>query len=125
MELDSNPTKAVLEILTMNYNGISSNPILKEWYNKDLFQKLEKEFHASGGIKSIEKLMNSDTIELIKKWKAEGKIRTDLEDELILALFNAIPYVDLHKEEIGLEYFPRLTTLLAEFVMNGLAVIKE
>jgi AcrR family transcriptional regulator len=120
VDIDGDPTKAILEILSMNYNGISSNPILREWYNRELFSKLEKQFHAKGGMKSVEELMNSDTLRLIDKWKSEGKIRTDLEDGLILALFNAIPYVDLHKEEIGLQHFPLLTTLLTEFVMKGL-----
>lgn len=120
VDIDGDPTKAILEILSMNYNGISSNPILREWYNRELFSKLEKQFHAKGGMKSVEELMNSDTLRLIEKWKSEGKIRTDLEDGLILALFNAIPYVDLHKEEIGLQHFPQLTTLLTEFVMKGL-----
>lgn len=123
MDIDNDPVKAVKEILYMNYNGTNSNPILKEWYNKDVFSKLEKEFHEQGGLKSIEELMNSDTLILIQKWKSEGKIRKDLDDDLILALFNAIPYIDLHKEDIGLKHFPQLMDYLCEFIMKGLADI--
>jgi AcrR family transcriptional regulator len=125
VDIDTDPVKAVKEILSMNFNGINSNPILKEWYNRDLFSKLEKEFHEQGGIKSIEELMNRDTKSLIQKWKSEGKMRKDLDDDLILSLFNAIPYIDLHKEEIGLKHFPQLMDYLTEFVMKGLTDVQK
>jgi len=120
VDVDSDPVQAVKEILEINFNGINTNPILKEWYNRDLFGKLEKEFNKRGGIKSIAETMNSDTLELIKKWKNDGKIRNDLDDDLILAIFNAIPYIDIHKKEIGLQYFPQILLYISEFVMRGL-----
>lgn len=118
--LDADPVKAVMQILSLNYAGINSNPILKEWHNRDLFGKLEKLYSERGGAKSITELMNSGTLELIKNWKAERKIRNDLDDDLILAIFTAIPYIDLHKEEIGLQYFPQIMYYITEFVMKGL-----
>lgn len=120
VELDSDPVKAVLQILSLNYEGLNSNPILKEWNNRELFGKLEKLFSEQNGAKSISELMNSSTMELIKTWKAEGKIRNDLDDDIILAIFTAIPYVDLHREEIGLKYFPQIMYYITEFVMKGL-----
>lgn len=106
--------------VTQNISAINSNLILKEWYNRDLFSKLEKYFYEQGGMKSIEELMNNDTAELIKNWKAEGKIRNDLDDDLILALFNSIPYIDIHKTEIGIQHFPQILYYLTEFIMKGL-----
>jgi len=51
---DGDPVKTVKEIVTLNLNGMRSNPILKEWYNREFFSKLEKEFYKQGGIeKSI------------------------------------------------------------------------
>jgi AcrR family transcriptional regulator len=120
INIDDDPIKAIKEILSLNFIGMNSNPILKEWYNRDLFSKLEKEYFKLGGMKSIEELMNSDTVGLIKKWKDEGKMRVDLDDDLILAIFNSIPYIDIHKEEIGLKYFPQILDYLAEFIMKGL-----
>lgn len=120
VDLDEDPVKAIKQVLELNYQGINSNPILKEWYNRDLIHKLEKEYYEQGGMKSIEELMHSDTLELIRNWKAQGKMRTDLDDNLILALFTAIPYVDLHKKEIGLQYFPQIVDYITEFVMKGL-----
>lgn len=120
VNLDAEPIKIVKEVMALNYNGMNSNPILKEWYNRELFNKLEKDFYDEGGIESIDAFMNSGTTELIKLWKAEGKMRGDLDDELILALFNAIPYIDIHKEEIGIRHFPQILDYLAEFIMKGL-----
>jgi len=37
--------------------------------------------------------LNEFFIELLKKWKAEGKIRSDIDDEVILALFNSVPLI--------------------------------
>ncbi|MEM1486137.1 TetR/AcrR family transcriptional regulator [Oscillospiraceae bacterium PP1C4] len=125
VDTDGDPVDVMKEMLSLNYIGTNSNPILKEWYNRDLFSKLEKDFYKQGGMKSIEELINSDTMALIKKWKAEGKIRDDLEDELIFAIFKAIPYIDLHKEEIGLQYFPKLLDYFTEFIMKGLVGYKK
>ena len=120
IDIDMDPVKAILKTVSANYDGINSNPILREWQNRELFGKLEKLFQEQGGMKSIAELMNSDTLELIKKWKAEGKVRNDLDDDLILAIFTAIPFIDLHKEEIGLQYFPQIMFLITEFIMKGL-----
>jgi AcrR family transcriptional regulator len=120
IDMDTDPVKAIKEMLSINFAGINSNPILKEWYNRDLFSKLEKQYYEQGGMKSIAELMNSGTLELIKRWKTDGKIRNDLDDDLILAIFTAIPYIDIHKEEIGLQHFPQIMYYFAEFVMKGL-----
>ena len=82
VDIDDDPAKVIKEVMTVNFNSMNSNPILKEWYNRDLFSKLEKEFYEQDGLKSIDGFMNSGTVELIKKWKAEGKIRNDLEDDM-------------------------------------------
>jgi AcrR family transcriptional regulator len=120
IDMGTDPVKAVMKMLSINYAGINSNPILKEWHNRELFGKLEKLFSEQGGAKSIAEMMNSGTLELIKKWKAEGKMKDDLDDDLILAIITAIPYIDLHKEEIGLQYFPQIMYYITEFIMKGL-----
>jgi len=119
VDLDD-PVKMVKQAIALNLNGMNSNPILKEWYNRDLFSKLEKEFYQEGGIEGIHELTNSSTAELIKKWKAEKKIRNDLDDDLILSLFNAVPYIEIHKEEIGIRHFPQIIDYFVEFIMKGL-----
>jgi len=120
VDLGEHPIKMVKDIISKNLEGMKSNPILNEWYNRELFSKLEKEFYKLGGIKSINEIMNSSTMDIIKFWKSEGKLRNDLDDDMILAIFNSIPFIDIHKEEIGIQYFPYILELLEEFIMKGI-----
>jgi AcrR family transcriptional regulator len=117
---DDDPVKQMKEVLTLNFQGMIANPILKEWYNRDLFSKLEKYFYEQEGFKSISEFMNRGAIELIKRWKVDGKLRSDLDDGLIMAIFNSIFYIDFHKKEIGIQYFPQVLDQIVEFVMKGL-----
>lgn len=116
---EDDPVTFVTKAVTHNIDAMNSNLILKEWFNKELFSKLEQYFYKQSGIKSIEKFMYSDTAELIKKWKLEGKIRGDLDDELIMAIFSSVHYVDIHKTEIGIQHFPKIIYYLTEFIMKG------
>jgi hypothetical protein len=100
-----------------NIDAIQSNPILKEWYNPDLFRKLEKIYHEKNAKNNSVHNMYG---ELFKKWKAEGQIREDIDDELMLAFFDALVYIDTHKEEIGIQHFPQIILYLAEFIIKGL-----
>jgi AcrR family transcriptional regulator len=117
---NDDPVTLVTKILTQNTIAMNSNLILKEWYNRELFNKLEQYFYEEGGIERIGEFMQSGIVELIKKWKAEGKIRDDLDNELILAIFKSIFYIDIHKNEIGLQHFPHILSYITEFIMKGL-----
>jgi hypothetical protein len=57
---------------------------------------------------------------VIRKWQAEGKMRNDIDCEMIMAIFAAIINIDAHKQEVGLQYFPQLMEYVVEFVMKGL-----
>jgi AcrR family transcriptional regulator len=116
---NDDPVKYMKELLQLNFKGMIANPILKEWYNRDLFSKLEKDFYEQEGYKKNE-FMNNVAIELIKKWKTDGKMRDDIDYGLIHAIFTAIFYIDFHKKEIGIQYFPQLIDYIVEFVMKGL-----
>lgn len=39
---------------------------------------------------------------------------------MVMAIFSAIINIDLHKDEIGLQYFPQLMDYLTDFIMKGL-----
>ena len=119
IDLEADPLYVMKEILRKNLQGMLENPILKEWYNKKVFHKLEQNFRAVKGIDRVE-FLYSDFIEVVEKWQAAGKMRSDLSAELIMAIFGALINLETHKEEIGLEYFPQLIEYLAEFTMKGL-----
>lgn len=120
VDLNDDPVTFVTKFITLNLDEMSSNKILKEWYNKELFVKLEQYFTEIGEMDNIDELMRDGKVELIKKWKSEGKLRSDIDDEMILAIFNSIPYIDIHKNDIGIEYFPQIIKYITEFIMKGL-----
>jgi AcrR family transcriptional regulator len=119
LDLEGEPGEVMQQMMLLNFQGMSENPILREWYNKDVFNKIEQAFREDKGIEQVDFLYES-FIEVVKKWQAEGKIRRDISPELIMAMFGALINVDTHKEEVGLKYFPQVLQYLAEFTMKGL-----
>ncbi|HYF81748.1 MAG TPA: TetR/AcrR family transcriptional regulator [Clostridia bacterium] len=120
MNLNDDPVAMITKMVAKNASDMNSNLILKEWYNKELFSKLEQSFYEQGRMESFDETMRSGEAELIRKWKAEGKIRVDIDDEMIIAIFNAILYIDIHKTEIGIQHFPQILFYITEFIMKGL-----
>lgn len=120
IDLNEDPIMMVTKFVTQNISAMNSNLILKEWYNRDLFSKLKQYFREQGGLESINKFLHSGKVELNKKWKAEGKIRDDIDDELISAMFNSILYIDIHKSKIGIQHFPQILHYITEFIIKGL-----
>lgn len=53
VDLDDDTVKVVKEAITLNQKGMNSNPLLKEWYNRDFFSKLEKGFYQERGVVGI------------------------------------------------------------------------
>ncbi|WP_313344636.1 TetR/AcrR family transcriptional regulator [Sedimentibacter sp.] len=119
VNLEASPINVMKEIMYLNIKGMTSNPILKEWYNKDVFNKIEQDFREENGFDSVAFLYDS-FIEIVEKWQIEGKVRNDIEAEMIMAIFSALVNVETHKEEIGFKYFPQVLEYLAEFTMKGL-----
>lgn len=124
LDLESDPINVMKEMMYLNFKGMSSNPILKEWYNRDIFSKIEQSYREQKGLDHVDFLYDS-FIEIVKKWQIEGKIRNDINAEMIMVIFGALINVDTHKEEIGIKYFPQVLEYLAEFTMRGLMDCSE
>ncbi len=120
MNFNDDPVAVITKMVAQNASDMNSNMILKEWYNKELFSKLEQQFYEHNGMEKFDEYTQSGRIELIRKWKAEGKIRDDLNDEMINAILSSIPYIDIHKSEIGIQHFPQILFYITEFIMKGL-----
>lgn len=118
-DLNTDPISVMKEMMEKNLQGMLENPILREWYNRDVFQKIEQSFREENSLARVDFLYDS-FIEVVEKWQAEGKIRADISAEMIMAIFGALINVETHKEEIGIQYFPQLIEYLAEFTMKGL-----
>jgi AcrR family transcriptional regulator len=124
VDLDEDPVKLVKKLLSLNISGMNSNPILREWYNRDAFSKIEQQYREENGVAKYDFVYNS-IFEFVNQWQVQGKIRKDIDGELILAFFMALINIDTHKEEIGLQHFPQIMDYLAAFIMKGLMDCKE
>lgn len=120
VNMDQEPGSVVKELMLLNLKGMKSNPILKEWYNKEVSVKIENYFREQKGLNRLD-FMYQDFLEIIKKWQEEGKIRNDIDSIMIMAIFTSIITIEIHKEEIGLQYFPEILDYLTDFTMKGLA----
>lgn len=116
---DEDPINTMTRMMILSRDLISSNLILHEWYNKDNYSRMEKHFFESNSDNRMNEIMQTYLGGLFKQWQTEGKIRSDLDAGMILALFNSTIYVDMHKTEIGIQYFPQLTYKLIEYIMKG------
>lgn len=119
LDLSQNPLIIVRQMLALNMEGINANPILKEWYNKSVFAKIEQVYREENGIEATDFLYDT-FLELVKQWQSQGKMRSDIDSKMIMMIFAAIIHVDTHKEEIGLEYFPQLLEHMTELIMKSL-----
>lgn len=120
-DLNDEPVKVAKEVCSQFFSGMNSNPILKGWYDRDVFRILQQYYHEENGKDFYHDFFAQLTI----KWQSEGKIRSDIDHELILALFSSLAYIDTHKREIGIGFFPQIIDYLAEFIAKGLLVAKK
>jgi AcrR family transcriptional regulator len=117
---DDEPLQALQDLMQRNIAGMNANPILREWFNKEVFNKIEENFNAENGLESVN-FIYANFLEIVQKWQDAGKLRKDISADMIMALFSVVVIVDLHKEEIGMQYFPQIQAYLTEFIMQGLS----
>ncbi len=119
LNIDDDPIKLTREMFELNISGMKENPILCQWFNRDVFDKIERIFREEKGIEAVD-FLYGDFIKIVKKWQEDGKMRKDISPEMIMAIFASIVNIDTHKEEIGLQYFPQVQEYISEFVMDAL-----
>lgn len=119
VDLSQEPMALIKHLLALNMERTLSNPILCQWYNRDVFGRIEKLYREENGLDSADFMYKAFYV-LVQKWQAEGKMRSDINAEMIMAIFGAIIKIGFYKEEIGLKYFPQLQDYLTEFVLTGL-----
>ena len=119
IDLSQEPITLIKQLLILNMEKMLANPILCQWYNRDVSGRIEKLFREETGSEANNFLYQTFYV-LVQKWQAEGKMRSDIDSEMIMAIFGAIIKIGFYKEEIGLKYFPQLQDYLTEFVLKGL-----
>ena len=118
LDFEQEPLQVVSQLIAKNIEAVNTNPILKEWYSQDFSKELEQ-YYKQEGSKNLDSFRSLYT-ELFRTWKAKGKIRDDIDEDLLPAFFDSLVYLDTHKDEIGIQYFPRIIQYLADFIMKGL-----
>lgn len=121
INLDDDPVSIAISFISGVMNTLQSNLILKEWYNQDVMGALEKTYRN-------EENKNDSFIYvffkgLLRKWRAEGKIRSDIDDSHVLGLYDSLIFLDTHKDEATFD--PVVMQLLVEFVMKGITDFKK
>lgn len=111
------PLTVVQQTIDLLFRGMQESPILREWLNPDIYAKLKKHVAEYPGEDALYGVFR----ELILRWQNQGRFRADLSPDLILAMFNALSFINLHSQEIGEEHFPQLLNLMVEYVVNGLS----
>lgn len=124
LDFNQSPLMVVKQMLQLNVQGMKANPILREWYNKSVSEKLEQVYREENGIDAVD-FLYGDFLEIVTQWQAQGKMRKDIDSKMIMMIFAAIINIDTHKEEIGLEYFPELLEHMTELIMKGLMDCSE
>lgn len=124
VDMNDDPLKLIKQLMLLNINGMNSNPILSEWYNRDVFGKIEQLYREENGNNNVDFIYGSFS-EIIKKWQYEGKMRDDIDCDLIMAFFISLINMDTHKEEIGIQHFPHILDYLADFILKGLTDYKK
>lgn len=124
LNLEQSPMDIVAQMLKLNVEGTKANPILREWYNRSVFEKLEQVYREENGVDTVDFLYD-DFLELFTLWQKQGKMRKDIDSKMIMMIFAAIINVDTHKEEIGIEYFPELLHIMTELIMKSLVDVRD
>ena len=119
IDLDGDPVEVSKQMMYYNYEGMSKNPILRQWYNREMFSRIEENFRKQNGIENVN-FMYDQFIKVVEKWQEDGKMRKDIDSEMIMAIFSALVNIDTHKDEVGVKYFPDVLSHITQFVMNGL-----
>ena len=118
-DINGDPLTTIQEHMAENIAGMQANPILREWFNKDVFQKIEQKYREENGLDRMD-FIYDHYYQVIQTWQEQGRMRKDIPADMIMAIFTALIITDEHKEQIGFQFFPKIQDYLTEFIMRGL-----
>lgn len=123
-ELDQQPDLDLPEyarqLVRRLIDALRADPILQTWYDRGTWHKIIAKGEGANLVPGEEQTSRTLFSRIIQTWKSRGRIRPDLDDALIIALFDAVAIVDLYAEEIGAHLFPKIIDTLVDFIVEGL-----
>jgi AcrR family transcriptional regulator len=120
VDFDGEPIIVAKAIVHKLFSGMQESPILREWFNPDVNSKLSIRLSEDETGTAYNDFSYTLFINLIALWQKRGQIRSDHDPDFILALFNSLSFVDLHKADIGNQYFPEVIDTLVESIVKQL-----
>ena len=120
LDINGEPKELIRHMLALNTERMMAHPILRQWYDPEMFVHIERAFRSADELSAVDFLYR-DFKALVERWQDEGRMRSDISSGMIMAMFGAIIRIGHHKEEIGIAYFPELQDRLSEFVLQGLS----
>lgn len=121
INIDDDPLNIAMSFISQIMSTLKSNLILKEWYNKGVLADLEREYRNKEDKRDC--FVYAFFRKLLEKWRAEGKVRNDIDDSQIFALVDSLIFLDTHKAEITME--PSVMKLLVEFIFKGITNLNK
>ncbi|MFW6035448.1 MAG: TetR/AcrR family transcriptional regulator [Halothermotrichaceae bacterium] len=117
LDFEGNTVEIIKYLVYKFLYGMQENIVLREFFNQNTFNKIEKKTNFKK--EDYGEVAYELFIPVIKKWQARGRIK-EKDPQYIIAFFDAILYVYLHKEDIGSKFFPQLMDDLIKYIVNGL-----
>ena len=117
LDTNENPMFLMKAYIAHNMNIMRNNRILKEWYNSSISGEIRAYYQKKSGTSYF---IREIFTQFLKKWRLEKTIRTDIDDEIILSMFDSFVYLENHQDDIGIENFEKMMEILAEFFICGL-----
>lgn len=117
VDLERDPVEVVKDLVYHFFNGMQKITILREFFNQNTFRKIEQKTDFDK--EEYGEVAYELFIPLIEKWQNKGIIKKK-DPKYVVAFFDAVLYVFLHKKDIGTKFFPELMDDLITFIIQGL-----
>jgi len=115
-EEDKPPIQIIKKAVYKFLNMMQSDPILRAFFNPNIHEKYRKTLDLQKKKNQLNYAYELFAPKL-KEWQEKGKINSDIDIELLLAVIDSVFYILLHKEDIGDEFFPELIDFLVESIL--------
>ncbi|MCF8001685.1 MAG: TetR/AcrR family transcriptional regulator [Halanaerobiales bacterium] len=115
-EEEKPPLEIIKDAVYKFLNMMQSDPILRAFFNPIIHEKYRRSLDLQKKKSQLNYAYELFAPKL-KKWQKEGKINTEVDIELLLAVIDSVFYILLHKEDIGEEFFPELIDFLVDSIL--------